>query len=176
SEIRAVFEEWENKTPGFTYKRKQDYWHTEGNFDFFGIMSAERRAAWRFQFFTRAFAAGIRKVIIMDASLPEQVAVRAYIQALPNPFPMLPATSQVKIIQGRVVAFRHPREGKNGQVWIVWTQANRGDALIEIPVQKKQVEIVSVDGKKRLMVTPNNRLRVTLKGDAKMAPPLLILD
>lgn len=174
SEIQTVFEQYEN-TPGFTYQRKQDYWHTEGNFDFLGILSAKRRAAWRFQFFTRAFAAGIRKVIIMDASNSEQDAVRAYIKALPNPFPMLPATKEIKVLKGRAIAFRHPRD-KNSHVWIVWAQADTGNALVEIPVQKQQIEIVEVDGKKRRADTRNQRLRLSLKGDVKMPPPLLIID
>ncbi|MGH7967134.1 MAG: cellulase family glycosylhydrolase, partial [Limisphaerales bacterium] len=59
-DVRAVFRKGGRAAPGFEYAPKQDFWHTEGNFDFLGVLSKQRRAAWRFQFFTRAFAAGIR--------------------------------------------------------------------------------------------------------------------
>ncbi|MGA2253231.1 MAG: hypothetical protein ABSG53_01100, partial [Thermoguttaceae bacterium] len=70
--IRGVFNRWESRAPGFHYAKKREYWHTEGNYDFVGWLSADRRAAWRIQFFTRAFAAGVRKVCVMDASERER--------------------------------------------------------------------------------------------------------
>src|SRR4051794_16200619 len=99
-EMCDVFERWESAAAGFHYARKREYWHTEGNFDFIGALSAERRAAWRIQFFTRAFAAGIRKVCVMDASGREQAAVRGYVRVLPWPFPMQPADAEVKVLRG----------------------------------------------------------------------------
>ena len=44
-EIREVFERWENRSAGFAYHRKQEYWQTEGNFDFLGVLSRERRVS-----------------------------------------------------------------------------------------------------------------------------------
>ena len=178
SEIRAAFEKWERQAPEFAYPRKQDYWHTEGNYDFLGVMSAERRAAWRIQFFTRGFAAGIRTLAVMDASPREQIAVAAYIRALPNPFPMLPANQEVSVLHGQVAAFRHPEgpEPEAGQVWIVWALANTGAATIEVPIRQPQAEAISVDGKKTILQPANGRVRLELKGDAKMAPPLLLVD
>lgn len=177
-DVSAVFEKWEQRVPGFTYVRKKEYWHTEGNFDFLGILSAERRAAWRFQFFTRAFAAGIRKVIVMDASSPEQKAVRAYVDALPNPFPMLEASNEVVVIRGQISAFRHPdaAEPDAGQVWVVWALANTGDATVEIPARRPQVQVVSVDGTSRTFAASNGRARLELKGDSKMSPGVLVID
>ena len=122
-EVRAIFEEHEQQSTGRGYARKQEYWHTEGNYDFFGVLSEERRAAWRWQFMTRAFAAGIRKVAVMDASRKEQVAVQAYVQALPDPFPMARVAEKLKVVRGRVAAFlpfnpvrqgRKPRVGRLG--------------------------------------------------------------
>ncbi|HYG36521.1 MAG TPA: hypothetical protein VEC99_17135, partial [Clostridia bacterium] len=146
-EVRAAFERWENQSPEFQYPRKQDYWHTEGNYDFLGVLSAKRRAAWRIQFYTRGFAAGIRKLCVMDASPREQVAVRSYIRVLPNPFPMLPATKEISVLQGQAVAFRHPDgpEPNAGAVWVVWAVAGLENAEVEIPVQREQVEVISVD-------------------------------
>jgi hypothetical protein len=46
-DVSGVFEKWEQRVPGFTYARKPEYWHTEGNYDFIGALSKERRAAWR---------------------------------------------------------------------------------------------------------------------------------
>jgi hypothetical protein len=177
-DVSAVFEKWEQRSPAFTYTRKQDYWHTEGNFDFVGILSAERRAAWRFQFFTRAFAAGIRKVNVMDASPSEQKAVRAYVDALPNPFPMLAASNEVTVVQGRIAAFRHPESDQPdaSQVWVIWPLADTGDAMVEVPVQRSQALVVSVDGQSRSVTARDGRVRLDLKGDSKMAPAVLVID
>ena len=178
TDVRAIFEEFEQGTPSFTYARKQDYWHTEGNYDFLGVMSKERRAAWRFQFFTRAFAAGIRKVIVMDASVPEQIAVRAYVAALPNPFPMIPADGEISMTTGKAVAFRHP-DGPGpdaGRVWIVWALAGGGEAALEIPVRRTQVEIVSVNGATETQAAQQGHVRVNLRGDQKMPAPVLVID
>ncbi|NOS70254.1 MAG: hypothetical protein HOP33_10020 [Verrucomicrobia bacterium] len=177
-DVSAVFEKWEQRAPGFTYARKQDYWHTEGNFDFIGALSAERRAAWRMQFFTRSFAAGLRKVCVMDASKIEQVAVRAYVKALPWPFPMKPADAEVKVLRGRVTAFRHldRATAEAGQVWILWATADTGDAQVEVPVVRERVTLVHVDGSETVADTPGHRLTVELKGDRKMAPPVIVVD
>jgi hypothetical protein len=178
SEIRAAFEKWERQAPEFAYPRKQDYWHTEGNYDFLGVMSVERRAAWRMQFFTRGFAAGIRKLAVMDARPRERVAVAAYIRALPNPFPMLPANQQITVLEGQAAAFRHPDgpEPEARQVWIVWALANTGEAVIEVPVRHPHAEAISVDGTKTILEPRNGRVRLELKGDAKMAPPILVIS
>jgi hypothetical protein len=177
-EVRAVFEKWEQRAPGFTYARKQDYWQTEGNFDFFGILSGERRAAWRLQFFTRAFAAGIRKLGIMDPSAPEQKAVRAYLAVLPNPFPMLPAANELEAVQGQVSAFRHPDDlaPNAGQVWVIWAVAGTGPAQVEVPVQREILQVVSLDGLSHPLPANAGRLRIDLKGDSKMAAPVIIVD
>ncbi len=177
-EIRSVFERWENRAAGFAYARKQEYWHTEGNFDFFGILSQERRAAWRVQFFTRAFAAGVRKVVVMDASRPEQVAVRAYIQALPDPFPMKRANDRVAVVSGSPVAFCHLDNTNTdaGRVWVLWAAAGTGGGEVELPCIREQVKLVQVDGTETRTNPANGRLSVQLRGDGKMAPPVLLID
>jgi hypothetical protein len=177
-DVSAVFEKWELRTPGFIYARKQDYWHTEGNFDFVGILSSERRAAWRFQFFTRAFAAGIRKVVVMDASPREQAAVRAYVSALPDPFPMLDASSKVVVVQGQVAAFLHPdsQAKDGGQVWVLWALADTGVATVEVPVRRGRIEVISADGRVETLAAAGQRVRLNLKGDAKMPVPVLLID
>jgi hypothetical protein len=177
-DVRAVFEKWEQRAPGFTYPRKQEYWHTEGNFDFIGALSAERRAAWRMQFFTRAFTAGLRKVCVMDASEPERAAVRAYVRTLPWPFPMRPADAEVKVQGGSAVAFRHPdgKRSEAGQVWILWAVADSGDAQVEVPVTRPQVTLVGVDGLESIANAPDHRLTIVLRGDPKMPPPVMVVD
>jgi hypothetical protein len=176
--VRDVLEQGEQRVPGQTYARKQEYWHTEGNFDFLGVLSAERRAAWRFQFFTRAFAAGIRKVCVMDASPAEQAAVRAYVQTLPRPWPMQLAVKDVQISRGTVVAFRH-RDGadpREGQVWIVWPEANTGDATVRVPVTQAVVELISVAGPSSRVRASDGWVPIELQGDAKMAAGVLVVD
>jgi len=177
-EIRDVFERWENRAPGFTYPRKQEYWHTEGNFDFLGILSRERRAAWRVQFLTRAFAAGIRKVMVMDASAPEQIAVRAYIRALPHPFPRERADSRVKALSGTPVVFCH-YDNTNvdaGRVWVLWATAGTGDADVELPTIRQQPRIIQINGNEASVASTNGHVQVHLRGETKMAPPVLLID
>jgi hypothetical protein len=177
-EIRDLFESWENQPEPFNYRRKMDYWHTEGNYDFVGVMSARRRAAWRVQFMTRGFAAGLRKLAVMDASAAEQAAVRTYIGALPNPFPMSAANAEVRILRGRAVAFKHTdgAGGNAGCVWVVWSAAGAGAATVEIPVLRTAIQLLSVDGGSRTIPAIEGRVRVDLAGDAKMAPPVLVVD
>ena len=154
-DLRDLFNRAETTT-GFSFLRRREYWHTEGNFDFIGWLSEERRAAWRIQFFTRAFAAGVRKVCVMDASSREQAAVRAYIRTMPWPFPMLPADDQVKVVHAQAAAFRH-LDGPDpaaGQVWILWAVAGQGDAQVEVPVLRDRVTLVQVDGSRSECVPP----------------------
>lgn len=174
SEVRDIFERWERRSPGFEYRRKQEYWHTEGSYDFIGALSAKRRAAWRFQFMTRAFAAGIRKIVVMDPSREEQAAVRAYVRALPDPFPMLRDKTGVKVLHGNVVAYRHPTRG--GTVWALWATAGTGNARVEVPVRSAHVEVVTVTGEPASLPDQHGRLTIDLTGDTKMAPPVLVID
>lgn len=178
TEVRNVFERHEDKLSGQGYARKQEYWHTEGNYDFLGVLPEDRRAAWRFQFMTRAFAAGIRKVVVMDPSKKEQAAVKAYIQALPDPFPMMRATDKLKVLRGKVAAFRHPtRSGKaESQVWVIWALAGTGGAEVELPVLHDHVKTLAVDGHREELSAVKHRIRIPLKGDDKMAAPVIVLD
>lgn len=177
-EVRAVVERWEQSQPDASRARKEEYWHTEGSYDFIGVLSSSRRAAWRFQFFTRAFACGIRKVCVMDASALEQTAVKAYVSTLPNPFPMIAADREVTGVRGQPVVFRHSDGPKpnDGRVWVIWAAANTGDAQVEVPVVRPRVTVISVDGTKQTLEASEGRVRLTLKGDSKMAPGILVVD
>ena len=176
--LRDIFDRGETAVSNFPYARKSEYWHTEGNFDFIGWLSAERRAAWRIQFFTRAFAAGVRKVCVMDASEREQAAVRGYVQTLPHPFPMSPADALVKDLKGHATAFLH-RDGDGpeaGRVWVLWAVAGQDDSQVEVPVLRDRVTLVQLDGSKTEHDSSDHILTVNLKGDRKMAPPVLVID
>ncbi len=177
-DVRTVFESHETSAGPFAYAQKRDYWHTEGNYDFIGVMPAERRAAWRFQFFTRAFAAGIRKVCVMDASPAEQLAIRAYVSVLPDPFPMLPVTNEVLVPSGRIAAFRHA-DGPSaaaGRVWVIWPLAGAGDAVVEVPVIRSRATVVRVTAKSESIEAHRGYVRVNLPGDPKMAAGVLVED
>lgn len=177
-DVRAVLESHETSAGPFGYARKRDYWHTEGNYDFIGVMPAERRAAWRFQFFTRAFSAGIRKVCVMDASPAEQLAIRAYVSVLPDPFPMLPTTNEVLVSSGRIAAFRHA-DGPSaaaGRVWVIWPLAATGDAVVDVPVIRSRATVVRVSGKSGSVEASRGYVRVNLPGDLKMAAGVLVED
>jgi hypothetical protein len=177
-EIQQIFQEWETRSDGFHYVRKSEYWHTEGNFDFIGALAEKRRAAWRMQFFTRAFAAGVRKVCVMDASNLERIAVKSYVEALPWPFPMEWAARSVKVLSGQAAAFLHKDgvKSEDGQVWVLWAVAGTGDALVEIPFVRSTGVIVSLDGTKQSRQCTNGFISLRLLGDKKMAPPVLIVD
>ncbi len=176
--LSAVFNRWEQRVPGFTYKRKQEYWHTEGDFDFLGILPADKRAAWRFQFFTRAFAAGVRKVNVMGASPPEALAIRTYVRVLPNPFPMLLASDRVTAAQGQVLAFRHPdgASARDGQVWVLWATVETGQVQVKVPARQRQVQLVRVDGSTERLHPTSGQVSVPLLGDKTMPAPVLLID
>jgi hypothetical protein len=177
-EIQEIFQKWESRSVGFHYARKREYWHTEGNFDFIGALAEKRRAAWRMQFFTRAFAAGVRKVCVMDASNLERIAVKSYVEALPWPFPMERADRSVKVLSGKVAAFLHKDgvKSEDGQVWVLWAVAGTGDALVEVPLVRRAGVIVSLDGTTQNLQCTNGSISLRLAGDEKMAPPILIVD
>jgi hypothetical protein len=178
-EIQGVFEHAALKNFGsFAFVRKREYWHTEGNFDFLGILSAPRRAAWRMQFMTRAFAAGMAKVCVMDPSRVEQVAVRTYIEVLPNPFPMRRMSNQVDVLSGRAAVFWHadPPVAGSGGVWALWAEAGTGDATVSVPMQGTEAIVRQVDGATYTTPAVNGRVTIRLHGDAKMAPPALVID
>lgn len=177
-EIRDAFESMEAGVPGQHYLRKRDYWHTEGNFDFIGALSEARRAAWRGQFFTRAFAAGMRKVCVMDAKGAEQAAVAAYVRVLPWPFPMRPAGDEATVVAGQATVFVHDDGDADdaGRVWVAWAVAGAGSARVDVPVRHKRVALVDVAGKTTVVEARGQRVEIGLTGDAKMAPPVLIVD
>lgn len=174
SDVRKVFAKSE---PGRT---REEFWHTEGDFDFLGILSAKRRAAWRFQFMTRAFAAGLRKVCVMDAKGQEKAAVKAYIAALPNPFPMKPADTQTKVLSGDATAFVHVDDSspRAGRVWVIWPVAGAGDARVQIHATRDRVKVVTVDGSEREVnsAVTEHTITLDLPGDIKMARAVLVVD
>jgi hypothetical protein len=198
-DVRAVFDNCPQPSSGFTWEPKREFWHTEGNYDFIGALSAQRRAAWRFQFFTRAFACGLRKVCVMDPSVPEQTAIRTYISVLPNPFPLVlvangpstlgpvrprlespanPAFGSINTRQGRTVSFLH-QDGLGpdaGQVWIIWPLAGSGDATVEVPVRHRAIITVTVAGIRESHLANDGKIVLFLEGDAKMPAPILVVD
>ncbi len=177
SQIRTVFEKWENASPGFEYERKMDYWHTEGNFDFIGALSEERRAAWFWQFFTRAFAAGIRKVTVMDAKPLERTSVSIYVKKLPHPFPMHRMEEGFQVIEGNPILYLHANETKQmNRVWIAWAKVDTGDAIIELPINGPSVELFHVDGRAEIPTIENGNLRLHLPGDELMPTPVMVVE
>jgi hypothetical protein len=116
----------------------------------------------------------------MDASLPEQVAVRTYIETLPNPFPMQRMSNKVDTVSGHATIFWH-RDQPNpaappANVWVLWADAGTGDATVSIPVTHPQVIARQIDGASETNRAENGRITVHLRGEAKMAPPVFIVD
>jgi hypothetical protein len=75
-------------------------------------------------------------------------------------------------------AFRHVDGvgSEAGQVWVLWAVADQGDAQVEVPVALDRVTLVQVDGSKTEHHASARGLTVNLKGDRKMAPPMLVVD
>jgi hypothetical protein len=116
--------------------------------------------------------------VVMDPSPPEQAAVRTFVAVLPDPFPMLSATDQIEATNGRAMAFRHADRGgnANGQVWIVWALAGSGGAVVRLPVVQDRVDVVTVAGHWETVRAKDGHVQIELLGDAKMPPPVLVVD
>lgn len=173
-EVRSEFEQWETNSAGFHYARKQEYWHTEGNFDFIGALSGKRRAAWRLQFFTRAFAAGVRKVCVMDAAPIERIAIKNYTETLPWPFPMEPANAAAKVTRGQASIFRH--KSNNQTTWIAWALPGPNGAIVQLPMTNRMATFIDIAGVKTSVSVNNNQFTIDLPADEKMPAPIIVLD
>ena len=64
--------------------------------------------------------------------------------SLPNPFPMLLATSDMNIINGNVITYKHT-EGDTGFTWINWVQVDTGEAIVQIPVSDTPIAAIKVN-------------------------------
>ena len=104
--------------------------------------------------------------------------MHAYVTALPNPFPMFEASTNLTVVRGQVMAFCHPDQPTpdSGRVWVAWAQAGTGDAVVELPTQQERVEVITANGDSKTMTTIIGRIRIQLNGDNKMADPVLIID
>jgi hypothetical protein len=47
---------------------------------------------------------------------------------------------------------------------------------VEVPVTRERVTLVQVDGSESVTSAPGHRLALELKGDRKMAPPVIVVD
>jgi hypothetical protein len=178
AEVREPFRVWQQQQPEADQKKDWPIWHTEGNFDFLGLSSQESRAAWRFQFFARGFSAGVGKIVVMDASEKEQTAVRTFIEVLPDPFPMAPASRDVEVFDGIVQAFRHVDGDPtgNGRVWVLWAANETNGADVAIPTIHDAVRIHYVDGTSGVVPALSGTVRLTLPGGKEISSPVLLED
>ena len=100
------------------------------------------------------------------------------VRVLPRPWPMLFAAEDVRVPRGTVLAFRHVdgADLRAGQVWIVWSTADTGDATVRIPVRRPEVEVISVTGGSSRLRARDGWVQIELPGDPKMAPGVLVVD
>lgn len=171
-QVLAPFLAWQEKTEGAA--KGFPCWHTEGNFDFVGVTPQEERAAWRFQFFARSFAAGVAKVVVMDASEKEQAAVKTFVEVLPDPFPIVPAEHQLTVLEGKVVAYRHTEPART--VWVLWAKNGTPGAKVEVPVSGESARIYNVDGRVKTVNSDEGNILVALPGGERISPSVLIED
>ena len=171
---RAQYETWTD-APGFTYPAPTLYWHTEGNFDFLHRTPSERTTAWFHQMFSRAFAAGVAKVNVMDATPEEQVAVATYVRHLPDPFPMVEASASLVVRAGDITAYQHPRP-EGGAVWVVWATNGTTAATVDVPITGPEAVIAHLDGTEETVRPVGGHVTLELSGDAEISPPVLVVD
>lgn len=63
-----------------------------------------------------------------------------------------------------------------GRVWVLWAAAGTRDAEVELPIVRQQVQAAQIDGTEHTLRCASGRLRIRLQGEAKMAPPILLID
>jgi hypothetical protein len=88
------------------------------------------------------------------------------------------ANDRAAVVSGQPVVFCH-QDNTNadaGRVWILWAAADTGEAELALPCIRDQVRSVLVDGTETVLTSSNATVRVRLRGDTKMAPPILLLD
>ncbi|TWT85669.1 hypothetical protein Pla123a_04760 [Posidoniimonas polymericola] len=183
AEQRPLYDAWAERAGAAP---PREYWHTEGNYDFLGVTSARRRADWRWQFFTRAFAAGVDKVCVMDASQAEQTAVRLYVRHLPAPTPMRNATDEARLIAGQAAVFVHddpahdgppPDDGHHsGRVWVAWALPGGEAAEVEIPVVNDEIVVVGTTGREETKRPSGGVVRLRLPADKAITPSVMVVD
>lgn len=92
--------------------------------------------------------------------------------------PFVIEAREVKVLSRSDAVFRYQdgTEPKAGPVWIAWADADTGDAQVKVPVHSDRVRLVQVDGSETVTNVPGHRLILELKGDRKMAPPVIVVD
>lgn len=177
SELREVVERFEGQ-PGFEYERKLEYWHTEGNYQFLKMIREELRANWRWQFFTRAFAAGVRKVNVMDPGNEQELtSIQRYVQLFPDPFPMFDETDNLGLSREEAFAFRHPGRvfGVEGNFWIIWAANGAKDTSLSLPAEGDEVLVLDVDGTETRLPVVGGLVSVPVEAK-KISPPRVVID
>src|SRR3974377_2214443 len=116
--------------------------------------------------------------MVMDGSQNEEIAGGGYLDAPPDPLPMERAEGLVKIVSGTPVVFRHldSTNADSACVWVLWATAGTGDAEVLVPLTHEQAICDSCNGTRTPLSAANHRVPVRLRGDSKMAPPVLLID
>ena len=181
---KAKWQEFENQ-PGHEYAPKTELWHTEGGFGFIAD-DPEGKKHWIIQWLTQAFAAGVTKATIMDASPEQARAVRTMTCLLPDPFPMVDVTAAVGANPAATFVFRATRNTDGGATYVAWARTGEGNIFppqVSLPVNSDDVKIVTWDGavtSATVATDPSSGAKsVTLSlpgGGAPFNAPLFIVD
>lgn len=177
ADFRRLFEAHEQDAPD-PYAPKDRYWHVGGGYDLVGLAASIRLANWRWQWFARAFAAGLHKVTLEEWTAREEDGIATWMATLPDPFPMVRASDAVEVVDGAVTAFRHDDRGagSSGAVWVVWADNGTRRATVRVPVTHDAVIVHSVDGEREAVTAVDGMVELTLIGDEKWSPPVLVED
>ena len=62
-----------------------------------------------------------------------------------------------------------------GRVWVVWATAGTGEAEVKVPSIRQRITTVQVDGTETPETKANDSLKIYLRGDTKMLPPVLVI-
>ena len=127
TQVRDVFTAHE-KTRGFSYRPKTSYWCTECTLDYFTSQQVPAQspvnpyAAWRVQWFSRAFALGVDKLTVMDPSPQEVQAVATYLRIMPNPHGITEVTTALGYDPKQVRIFRLVAPGDRHWIYQAFVQ------------------------------------------------------
>jgi hypothetical protein len=144
---KAKWQQFETQA-GYTYAPKTELWHTEGGFGFVAD-DPQGKQNWVVQWLTQAFAFGVTKATIMDATPEEARAVRTMTCLLPNPFPVVNVTTAVGANPSDAFVFRSTRNTDGGSTFVAWARSGGGNVIsghVTVPVTGSNVKIVSRDG------------------------------
>lgn len=139
--------------------------------------SETKRENWVIQWFCRAFAAGVRKVMVKDASPGMARSVKTMVELLPDPFPMEQVNKRIGVSLESASVYRVERRSDGGWTYVAWAENGSWlDRSIELPIRSERAFKVSRDGKRKELTVSNGHVHVTLSSGTPFAEPVFVVE